>query len=185
MKGFKLLDHLTEEQKLKYLAEKEAKKIEQANAQKVFRRFNKKVKELGFTRKSNWFSKEAGHVAHVIHFHKFSFGPVFRMHVCIRALNDSRDFLALNGLDERELHSFSHRFKYENTEESILSCAEAMFEAMESVAIPWFESNTLKVLISEKSPLTESGREGLIEALNASPNAEYVQRSRKLLGLKA
>lgn len=183
-KGFKLIDHLTAEQKEQYLAEKEAKKIEQANGQKVLRRFNKLVREHDFTRRSNWFSKEAGHVAHVIHFHKYTFGPTFRMHVLIRALNDSREHVALNGMPDIDLHPYESSFKYENTEESIQLCADAMFQAFQEVAIPWFKSNTLKILISEKSPLIESGREGLIEALNGKGNPEYVEISRKLLGLK-
>ena len=183
-KGFKLLDHLSEEQKLKYLAEKEAKKIEQANGQKVFRRFNMLVKEQGFTRRSNWFSKESGHVAHVIHFHKFTFGPKFSMHIFIRVLNDSKNRIALNGMPDIALRPYSQNFKYENNEKSIQLCANTMFQAFQEVAIPWFKSNTLKVLVSERSPLTESGRDGLIEALNGNANAQYIERSRKLLGLK-
>ncbi|MDK1286340.1 hypothetical protein [Pseudoalteromonas umbrosa] len=183
-RGFKLIDHLTAEQKQQYLAEKEAKKIEQANGQKVLRRFNKLVREYDFTRRSNWFSKQAGHVAHVIHFHKYTFGPTFRMHVLIRALNDSREHVALNGMPDIDLHPYESSFKYENTEESIQLCADAMFQAFLEVAMPWFKSNTLKILISEKSPLIESGREGLIEALNGKGNPEYVEISRKLLGLK-
>ena len=184
-KGFKLLDHLNEEQKAQYLAEKEAKKLEQAGAQKVFRRFNKLIKEHGYTRRSNWFSKESGQVIHSIHFHKYSFGPTFRMHVFIRALNDSEGHVALNGMSDRKLHLYNKKFEYQNSEESILTCAYIMYEAFKDVALLWFEANTLEVLLSEASPLTKSGREGLMLHLKDQENQEYINRSRKLLGINA
>jgi len=182
-KGSKLLDALPEDAKAIYLKEKEDKKREQSNGQKVLRRFAKMAKELGFVRKSNWFSREQELVAHVIHFHKYTFGSYFRMHVCIRVLNDSWDKIALNGLESSELSAYERKFEYGDNEESIVKCAEIMLEALKEVAIPWFELNTVEVLCKPDSPIIESGREGLINAVNGKPNIEYIQNSREKLGL--
>ena len=182
-KGFKLLDHPNEVQKEQYLAEKVAKKRERAGAQKVLRRFNNLIIEDGFIRKSTWFSRECGHIVHSIHFHKYSFGPNFTMHVLIRALNDPKDFVALNGMNDSKLHLYSNKFKYQNSEESILTCAYIMYEAFKDVALPWFDANPLEVLVSDAGPLTKSGREGLLLHLKDQENLEYIKKSRELLGI--
>ena len=58
-----------------------------------------------------------------------------------------------------------------------------MREALEKIAIPWFELNTVDSLCKPSSPIIESGREGLIESLNGNTNPDYVQNSREKLGL--
>ena len=183
-KGSKLLDLLPDEEKVKYLAAKQEKKIEKSNAQKVFRRLNNMIKKIGFIRKGNSFARESTYVAHVIHFHKYTYGPCFRMHVFMRVLNDPTDFIALNGLHSEELRSWQQKFKYENSEESIIRCAELMCQAIEEVAVPWFASANLERLDLEKHLLTESGYAALQAALAGNSDIVNVNRSRKLLGLK-
>jgi hypothetical protein len=73
-----------------YLAgRRDLKPIERSNAGKVLRRFAKQLLPLGYRRKSTFFAREAGHIIQFLHLHKFSFGPNFRMHVCIRVLNET------------------------------------------------------------------------------------------------
>ncbi len=179
----KLTDVMTPEQKKAYLQEKSDKKREQANAKKVLRRFDNLAKEHGFKRKNNWFSRECGNIAHVINFHKYTFGPYFRMHVCIRVLNDSRSTIALNGLENGELHAYQSSFEYSDNEESILACAKSMHSAVINVAEPWFKLNTEEVLVLPASPIIDTGRKGLVEAINGAASEEYIAKSKELLGL--
>ena len=183
----KIDDYLSPEEKDTFLEEREeAKKFkrrEQANARKVLTRFKNQVVSLGFERKGNWFSRKFGNLAHVIHFHKYTYGPCFRMHICIRVLNDSFPVIALNGLDSQELDAFQSSLTFNDDLESIQACADVMMEAVVTVAEPWFQSNTEETLVKPGSPIIDSGREGLIEARKGKANKANVTNSKSLLGL--
>ena len=82
-----------------YLAgRRDLKRIERSNAGKVLRRFAKQLSRMGYHRRSTYFARETGQIIQFLHLHKFTFGPKFRMHVCIRVLNETLDFVALTGI---------------------------------------------------------------------------------------
>ena len=179
----KLIDKLTPEMQDRYLADRAEKKIEQSNAQKVLRRFARLMTSLGYKRKSTWFSKEVGLIIQVLHVHKYTFGPCFKLHFCIRVLNDSSESVALNGYDSIELRRFSPNLEYQDSEESIKKCAEAMFEAVTRFGEPWFKEQTVEELLNPSNPLVNEGKRGLIQAVAGKSDPKNVERSRRLLGL--
>ncbi|PTU30565.1 DUF4304 domain-containing protein [Stenotrophobium rhamnosiphilum] len=149
---------------------------------KILRLFAKAMAAEGFTRKSTWFCRERGHVVQFLHVHKFSFGPDFRIHVCIRVLNDPRSFIALLGISSDE-DKQRPNFQFESNQESLKDCAQRMAEYIHSVGLPWLESCTLKALLAPTSVLPEAERQALRAALDGKAQPENITASRKLLGL--
>ena len=181
-KGIKLLDLLNEEQKEKYLNERQAKKLEQSNGQKVLRRLANKIKELGFSRtKPTFYTREREHVVEFIHVHKFSFGPYFRVHVCIRVKNDSRDFIALLGPIDKELLS-GVKFEFDETTDSIDLCASKMAQFVKEEAEGWYAKwIDHSALLEESSPLGETEKDSLKEAIEGNVDLDRVNLSMELL----
>lgn len=181
-KGFKLLDHLSAEEKKKYLVEKEEKKIEQANAQKVLRRFTKHIKNLGYTRtKPTFWVREQTNLVQFIHIHKYSFGSCFRIHTCIRPYNASLDFIALIGPTERELLSDAS-FKYAKTIDSVEQCAIKMSSFVQRQSESWFDQwSDPNSLIGASSPLDEQHQKEFKQALDGNTNPQRVKRTKELL----
>ncbi|MGX5200838.1 hypothetical protein [Aliikangiella sp. IMCC44632] len=181
-KGTKLLELLNEEQKEKYLKEKQAKKLEQSNGQKILRRFANKIKELGFVRtKPTFFVRDRDYTLEFIHVHKFSFGPYYRIHVCIRVKNDSRDFIALQGPIDKELLS-GVTFEFDENEGSIELCASKMAFFVKEEAEEWYENwQDVNCLLEDTSPLGDSEKDSLKDALEGKNDLDRVKLSMGLL----
>jgi hypothetical protein len=158
-------------------AQRAQKKLERANAGKVMRRLAKKLKTLGFIRKSTWFARESGPLVQFMHVHKFTFGPCFRLHWGIRVLNDSQHFVALSGPDE------SRGLEYGPNEASVEQCVEAMYLLVAEVVEPWFTEQTTERLLEMDSYLSPSERDALRWALAGQVDHKAVKRSCELLGL--
>lgn len=158
------------------------KKLERSNADKVLRRFAKQIKEYGFTRtKPTFFVREAGLVVEFIHLHKYTFGPCFRMHICIRVLNEPKDFVALAGPTESELDE-DVCFDYGRAMESVESCAKIMSGFVANHAEPWFKRWTDRAsLLENDSPLYDDQKAALEAALNGESNRNNVEMSKSLL----
>ncbi len=169
---------LTPEQHALLERDRAAKKLERSNAQKVLRRLAKKLAAIGFTRKSSWFSRERGFLAQFIHIHKYSFGPAFRLHYCIRVLNEQRDSIVLSGPSE------TRGFDYGTDADSLDQCAEMMYAFVASEVEKWFEEQTNDNLLRDDSCLYPEQRSALERAVNGQIDHNAVQRSRELLGLK-
>ncbi|MDM3872023.1 hypothetical protein QSV34_11760 [Porticoccus sp. W117] len=158
------------------------KKLERSNADKVLRRFAKHIQAFGFVRtKPAYFVREAGPVIEFIHIHKYSFGPCFRMHLCIRVLNEPMDFIALAGPTERELLE-DVRFEFGADIAAVESCANVMGDFVFNYAEPWFQKWTdREALLEEDSPLYDDQKMALQLALAGESNCMNVELSKLLL----
>ena len=158
------------------------KKTERSNADKVLRLFAKNIKELGFFRtKPTFFVRETDLVLEFIHLHKYSFGSCFRMHICLRVLNEDLDFLALAGVTEQDLLDKA-RFDYGDSIESVQACAVSMSEFVLSFANPWFlKFEDQSLLLKNDSPLYDDQKVALKAAMAGKSKEENVQKSKSLL----
>lgn len=159
---------------------KAAKKLERANAAKVLRIFARLVVQMGFQRKSTFFFREAGELIQFLHIHKYSFGPYFRIHVCIRILNDPNLVRVLSGTDDQQLTSRKNDFEYGGDVSSIEMCAVTMARFVEDFAEPWFASWTSEALLSDASFLRPIVRASLAKHIAGSPDEESIRVSRAL-----
>jgi hypothetical protein len=162
-----------------YLAERrDLKRIERSNAGKVLRRFAKQVLPMGYHRRSTFFAREAGHLIQFLHIHKFSSGPHFRMHVCIRVLNDPRHHPVLSGITNGAL-----KLSFEDNDASLAECAKYLTSVVSEFAEPWFLRWTEQALLLPDSPITKDAKDALIQALEGNIDPANVHESRMLLGL--
>jgi hypothetical protein len=166
-----------------YLAvRRDLKRIERSNAGKVLRRLAKGIAPSGYRRKSTFFARETGHLIQFLHVHKFSFGPQFRMHVCLRVLNEPQSFVALQGIDSGDFAGY-RSLSFEDNESSIIRCAERMAAFVSEVAEPWFAKWQEEALLRRDSPLYRDAQEALAEARSGKSDPVNANRSRVLLGL--
>ena len=158
------------------------KKTERSNADKVLRLFAKDIKELGFIRtKPTFFVRETDLVLEFIHLHKYSFGSCFRMHICLRILNEDLDFVALAGVTENDLLDRA-RFEYDESMESVKACASFMSEFVFSYANLWFKKfHDRSVLLKNDSPLYDAQKVALKTAMAGKSKAKNIQKSKCLL----
>jgi len=159
------------------------KKIVRANAGKIMRLFARDLKQLGYSRKGTFFSRETGAIAQFLHVHKFSFGPCYRIHACVRILNDSRPFLGLIGIASDDYDEFRSTIDFDESPESIEHCRHIMARFVCEVAEPWFKQQTAEALIETSSILLPGDRAALKLALSGDVDDQNVQRSKSLLGL--
>ena len=159
---------------------RERKAIERSNAGKVLRKVAKQLRTLGFSRKSSFFWRERGHVIQFLHVHKFSFGPCFRVHVCLRVLNDSRSHAVLNGISSDDHAHYRMSIQYGHDEASLSKCAEEMLSYVSNVAEPWFLAQTYGALLGSNSPLFPDEREALSAALRGESDEARLALSRSL-----
>jgi hypothetical protein len=158
----------------KYLPDRERSKRLRSAAGKVMRAFAQGIQPLGFTRRSTFFFKGAtAYVVPFIHVHKYSFGPSFRVHACIRVLNDPTPFLGLNGIADS---SYVAPFDFAEEPRSIAQCADEMVRYVRDVAEPWF-GQRLEMLVEAEGLLGSAARQALREALAGQADAEAVTRS--------
>jgi hypothetical protein len=181
----KPIDSAAAEKLAAYLAgRRDLKRIERSNAGKVLRRFAKQLLPLEYRRKSTFFAREAGHLIQFLHLHKFSFGPNFRMHVCIRVLNETRDWVALSGITSDEYARYHRTFIFEDDEASMNQCATQMMAFVTDVAEPWFSRWHEQALIGPHSPIPEDAQDALVQARAGNGDPAKIDRSRTLLGLR-
>lgn len=158
------------------------KKLERQNADRVLRLFAKHIKSLGFVRsKPTFFVREAGLLIEFIHIHKYSFGPFFRMHICLRVLNESTEFVALCGPTELDLFE-SAKFEFGDATESTDKCADVMADFVGKIVEPWFKRwSDRKFLLGDDSPLYDDQKVALKAALKGQSDPIRVALSRSLL----
>ncbi len=155
------------------------KKLERSNADKVLRRFANNIKDLGFKRtKPTFFVREVDFLIEFIHIHKYTFDSTFRMHICLRVLNESRDFIALSGPTDRELQEGTN-FRFGKDIESVEACAVRMAEFVHSHAELWFSTwHDRKLLLADGSPLYDDQKLALEEAIIGNFNINNVIASK-------
>jgi hypothetical protein len=162
-----------------YLAgRRDLKRIERSNAGKVLRRFAKLVSPMRYRRRSTFFAREAGHIIQFLHLHKLSFGPEFRMHVCIRVLNDSRHHVALSGITND-----AFKLSFEDNDASLNYCATQMIAFVSEIGEGWFSHWREPALLGPDSPISKDAQDALVQSLEGNADPANVHRSRLLLGL--
>ena len=166
------------------------KKLETANAEKVKRKVANLLKEYGFKRtKKTFYTRVLDDRIEFIHIHKFTFGPLFRVHIGIRFLCDEFDAVALNGPDSDSYrnNNKSVSVKYWLEEESLDRCANEILEYIKEVGLIWLEKwgNVDLLLTSAHSPLKGDMSEQYKKMVRGDGDVQVHQRSLALLEIKS
>ncbi|MBU2039103.1 MAG: hypothetical protein KKH95_08155 [Gammaproteobacteria bacterium] len=158
------------------------KKLERSNADKVLRRLTNQIKSLGFMRtKPTFWVREREHLVQFIHIHKYTFGPFFRIHTCVRPLNSELEFVALFGPVEQELNEVA-KFEYTEEPSSIEKCASVMSQFISTSSEEWYSTlGTSTALLSSKSVLDAQEQMSLRESLDGKSKTSNIERTRLLL----
>ena len=166
------------------------KKTERSNKDKILRRLAKEFQEYGFARsKATYFVRKKKHIVEFFHFHKFTFAPEFRIHTCIRVLNDPRDWIALLGFHSdpygrpNSPNGKKYNFRYHQKDETFDRCITNIVEYTKEVSLPWFQKwdNPKALIQSSDSPLGNDEKKALQEDLNGISEQEHIEKSLKLL----
>jgi len=157
------------------------KKLEQSLARKIVRATAKNMKPFGYVQGKPTFLCRAypPHLIAFFHFHKFSFGPRFRVQFGIRVVNSGFDALGLNGT------SIEHAGVYAEDDESVSRCVQMLTELLIRDGLPWAESwlDTQKLLMDADSPISERDCAELRNALEGHINPEHIALSYRLSGI--
>ena len=165
---------------------------ERANKDKILRRLAQSLKPLGFHRtKPTYYCRVAGPIVEFVHIHKYSFGPSFRAHACLRVMNDPRDFIALLGITSDDFgqagnpEQKQYVFSYTESDDALETCVDNMRRFVVDAAEPWFASwRDLDLLLTHRdSPLPDEERLALRAALNKEMNPEFERQTQALLKL--
>ena len=150
------------------------KVLERSLARKIVRGTAKKMKPFGYKlTKPTFLCREYPHFIAFFHFHKFSFGPYFRVHSGIHVLNRGRDWATLNG------PSFEDADQYSEDSESVARYIQKLTELLIGQGLAWVERwLDIQLLLSESdSPLSADDKARLRIALDAGPDPERVLAS--------
>jgi hypothetical protein len=156
------------------------KEEERRLARKVVRSVAKEFRSRGFLHaKPTFLVRPVGRFAHFVHFHKFSSGAYFRVHLGVRVMNDPFVAVALNG------PSFERAGTFGPDEESSFECTRQLIALIEKEGLPWFSGlSTVEALLkSTKSPLGDRERKALLDDMCDRKNEASWQLSERLLGL--
>jgi len=128
--------------------------------------------------KPTFICREYPHTVAFFHFHKFAFGPQFRVHFGIRVLNSALPAPHLNG------PSFSAG-TYRDDEQSTRDCIQTLTELLIRDGLPWIERwmSPEKLVSDSDTPLCEADKVSLRRALTSGPDADHVALSSALLRL--
>ena len=130
--------------------------------------------------KPSFLVRSLGSFAVFVHFHKFSFGPHFRVHFGVRVMNDPFEAIALNG------PSFEHAGTYGADEDETLACTRTLIALIEGEGQSWFSKfpDAESLCRAPGSPLQDRDRQALADDFGEKRNAARWRVSEQLLGLK-
>lgn len=157
------------------------KKQERNRARMIIKCVAKALKPHGFIHsKTTFVCKPHDYIISFFHFHKFSFGPKFRIHTGIRVLNDTFEAASLNGIGEEHAGAFAE------DEQSINNCIQKMTKFCLTEGLEWLNkfSDTTALLEDPSSPLKEFEKNRLRNHLNGILDEKTIQESYKLLGIE-
>jgi hypothetical protein len=128
--------------------------------------------------KPTFICREYPHLVAFFHFHKFTFGPRFRVHFGIRVLNSDVPAPHLNG------PSFSAG-QYRDDDRSMRDCMQTLTELLIREGLPWIDSwiSPERLGSDSDTPLCEDDKVSLRSALASGPDADHVALSSSLLRL--
>ena len=155
------------------------KSLERSLARRIIRSSFRSLREDGFVHSKPTFAvRPMEYIAAFVHVHKFSYGPMFRLHFGIRVLNDPFEAVALNG------PALEHAGKYSTQEESIERCIGDLERFIRSEGLPWLARySDIDVLLASKIPLKERDRVALKAHLAGNASTESIEQTSALLGL--
>ena len=158
------------------------KRVERNIARRIVRAVARQLEDVGFRQTKPTFVIRPGDiVTGFFHFHKFTSGPYFRIHLGVRVMNDTFVALALNG------PSHEHAGQYSEREDDIQECVRVMATYCRAQGLPWLErwSDPKALLAAKDTPLHPEDREALSNALSGRLNVQAIGLSESLLGLRS
>jgi hypothetical protein len=161
------------------------KNTERANKERILALVGKRVRTINFTRtrRTTFYTREKPIWIEFVHLHKFTFGPEFRAHLGIRILNDPTPHVALNGPAFAPNAGSQYCFSYDQGPESLEKCAVGISEWLRELGQPWFLKwqQPRDLLEAEDSPLSDTAKAGLRDALANKIHSIFVGISRDVL----
>ena len=172
--------------------------VVRAGLESACKEFTDAVLPLGFVRtKKMFWSRLREHTVEFIHFHRkgSSYGAPsnpslsIRVHVGIRALNDSFPAAALDGPNSDSgspSHGRYHLRFDTSTGSTFDRCVQDLARFLVEQGEPWFRQfeDTASLLERTDSPLGAEAKALLAEAVHGRAKSENVAASLKLLGIK-
>jgi hypothetical protein len=158
------------------------KRVERNIARRIVRAVARELGDVGFRQTKPTFVIRPGELlTPFFHFHKFTFGPRFRVHLGVRVMNDAFVALALNG------PSLEHAGQYSEREEDIQQCIQKMVGYCRTEGLSWLErwSDPKTLLEAQGSPLHAEDQQALSNALAGRVNLAAIALSESLLGLRS
>ena len=166
------------------------RKQQSRDAQKVLRLLAHRMKAAGFDRtKPSFFTRPQPWLIEFVHLHKYTFGPLFRVHLGIRIRCDDWSAVALNGptADGAQVvdGKWHQRFEYALDAGSMLACADNLAHYLSTHAAPWFESvrDPQFLLTAPGSPLYKQEKVILAEVLRRGDQFAISDATRKVLNV--
>lgn len=177
---------------------KETTKVVRAGLERVCDDFSMRVAPLGFRNtKKMWWTRRRPSAIDFIHFQRSgssygaprNFSESIAIHLGIRVLNDAGDFAVLNGPQNDAARTFAgryhHRFNARSGDTHDL-CLDDLVRFVEQQGEPWFQKfrSADDLLQQPDSPLGETEKQFLADALAGRTCPENETRSLKLFGIK-
>jgi hypothetical protein len=158
------------------------KNTERADKERILTLVGKRIRAINFTRtrRTTFYTREKPIWIEFVHLHKFTFGPEFRAHLGIRILNDPTPRAALNGPAFAPNVGSQYCFSYDQGPESLERCAVGISGWVRELGQPWFLKwrQPSDLLEAEDSPLSDTAKAGLRDALANRVNPTFVSISR-------
>lgn len=149
------------------------KTLEKKIVAKIQSAFGKILQEYDYKHtKPSFYIKKEGDWYLVIHLHKFSFAPAFRIHTALRHINDSFEAIALNGPDSDVPKKY--RIVFSDDLESLNKCVGEMMKFVHEVSFEWFKE--MSVMVDEEKVRKLK--------ITLSDSSTVKQQTNKLLGVK-
>lgn len=179
---------------------KELSKIVGRGFDKARREFTGRIEPLGFARtKSSFWTRPCGHELALDFIHIYRHGsshgsPIsgvvdIRVHFGIRVLNDSFPAEALKGpqSDPGTLRAGRYHLSFNaESDHSFERCLSDLVRLVQEVGEPWFGkfADPEALLTDSESPLAETVRKSLREAIASQADPDRIAATRELFGLK-
>ena len=158
--------------------------VKRSYAEKIRRGLHSQLAALRFHRtKTSFWTRPAEALIEFVHLHLYRHGPLFRVHLGIRVLNDPFEAVALNGPSSHPTDPYN--LEFDDSEESIARCAFEITRYCQEVGEPWFAQwrDPARLLRHPESPLHPRARDALQAAMRGEVQARYAQHSLHLLGV--
>jgi hypothetical protein len=152
---------------------------ERSLAARIVRGVARNLRPFGYQHtKPTFICREYPHLSGFFHFHKYTFGPAFRVHFGIRVLNSAFPAAHLNGPSLDGGH-------YADDEQSVRERIQLLSELLIRDGLSWVEHwlSGERLISDPESPLSEDDKLLLSAALEKGPDPANLQISRGVLRL--